>query len=80
MHANTIKADIRRNNRSIETDRRLLRLEFVNNDQDFLKKINISIERKTKSNELLTQALKLKNRIARYSFLTDNGFYSIYNN
>jgi hypothetical protein len=79
MHANTIKADIRRNNRSIETDRRLLRLEFVNNDQDFLKKINISIERKTKANELLTQALKLKNRIARYSFLTDNGFYAIYN-
>jgi len=79
MHANTIKAHIRRNNRSIETDRRLLRLEFVNNDQDFLKKINISIERKTKSNELLTQALKLKNRIARYSFLTDNGFYAIYN-
>ena len=79
MHANTIKADIRRNNRSMETDRKLLSLEFVNNDQDFLKKINISIERKTKANELLTQALKLKNRIARYSFLKDNGFYAIYN-
>jgi hypothetical protein len=79
MHANTIKADIRRNNRMMETDRKLLSLEFVNNDQDFLKTINTSIERKTKANELLAQALKLKNRIARYSFLKDNGFYAIYN-
>jgi hypothetical protein len=79
MHANTIKADIRRNNRSLETDAKLLSLDCINQDSDFLQRIKLGVERKTKQNELLAQALKIKGRIARYHFLTNSGYYTIYN-
>jgi len=48
MHANTIKADIRTNNRSLETDAKLLSFDCINQDSNAVQRIKLRVERKTK--------------------------------
>jgi|688.fasta_scaffold896482_2 hypothetical protein len=75
MHANTIKADIRRNIRTIEGNKKVLTLDFVKTMPDFEQRIIKSIQRNIKKTELLQQALKL-NRVKRYRFLSDNNYFN----
>jgi hypothetical protein len=75
MHANTIKADIRRNIRNIEGNKKVLTLDFVKTMPDFEQRIIKSIQRNIKKTELLEQALKL-NRVKRYRFLSDNNYFN----
>jgi len=77
MHGNTIKADIRRNKRSIESDKKVLTLDFVKTNPELEQRIIKSIQRLNKKIELLEQALKLK-QANRYRFLSDNEYYRIW--
>jgi hypothetical protein len=76
MHANTIKANIRSNNRLSQTEELMMSLYFVKNDPEFMQRLKTNCARREKKNDLLKQALNIKKRFDRFDFLQQNGYYT----